>query len=77
MTRFFDALGRFSVRFRYPIVLVWLAGTFAVLAVAAGNSPDADQVQAIGVGLALRLSGTDRVPSLPPEPEAERAATPS
>jgi putative drug exporter of the RND superfamily len=83
-----------------------LAGTFAVLAVAAGNSPGADQVQAIGVGLALgilmdtflvrtllipstvvllgrfnwwpsRLSRTDRVPSLPLEPEAERAATPS
>ena len=31
MTRFFDALGRFSVRFRYPIVLLWLAGTFAAV----------------------------------------------
>jgi uncharacterized membrane protein YdfJ with MMPL/SSD domain len=29
MTRFFDALGRFSVRFRSPIVLVWLAGAVA------------------------------------------------
>src|SRR6266545_542215 len=81
-----------------------LAGTFAVLAVAAGNSPGADQVQAIGVGLALgilmdtflvrtllipstvvllgrfnwwpsRLSRPDHAPSLPPEPEPERAGT--
>src|SRR5919199_2487146 len=29
MARFFDALGRFSVRFRYPIVLLWLAGAVA------------------------------------------------
>jgi hypothetical protein len=26
MARSFDALGRFPVRFRYPIVLPWLAG---------------------------------------------------
>ena len=79
-----------------------LAGSFAVLVVAAGNSPGADQVQAIGVGLALgilmdtflvrtllipstvvllgrfnwwpsRLSRPERQPSLPPEPEPERA----
>jgi putative drug exporter of the RND superfamily len=29
MARFFDALGRFSVHFRYPIVLLWLAGAVA------------------------------------------------
>lgn len=48
MTRFFNTLGRFSVRFHYPIVQL----------------------------VASRLSRTDRVPSLPLEPEAERAATP-
>jgi RND superfamily putative drug exporter len=32
-----------------------LAGSFGVLVVAAGNSPGADQVQAIGVGLALGI----------------------
>ena len=32
-----------------------LAGSFAVLVVAAGSSPGADQVQAIGVGLALGI----------------------
>ena len=79
-----------------------LAGSFGVLVVAAGNSPGADQVQAIGVGLALGilmdtflvrtllipstvvllgrfnwwpspLSRADHQPSLPPEPEPERA----
>jgi RND superfamily putative drug exporter len=81
-----------------------LAGSFGVLVVAAGNSPGAEQVQAIGVGLALgilmdtflvrtllipstvallgrfnwwpsRLSRPDQTPSLPPEPEPERAAS--
>jgi putative drug exporter of the RND superfamily len=81
-----------------------LAGSFGVLVVAAGNAPGADQVQAIGVGLALgvlmdtflvrtllipstvvllgrlnwwpsRLGRPDQLPSLPPEPEPERAAS--
>jgi uncharacterized membrane protein YdfJ with MMPL/SSD domain len=47
MIRFLDALGRFSVRFRYPIVLVWLTGAVAAT----------------------------QPPSLPPEPEPERADT--
>src|SRR6266545_495960 len=72
MTRFFDALGRFSVRFRYPIVLVWLAGAVAAsqllptLASAVNNDNTAflpsDSPSVRAVALAAPFQRSDQAP---------------
>jgi putative drug exporter of the RND superfamily len=72
MTRFFDALGRFSVRFRYPIVLVWLAGAVAAaqllptLASAVDNDNTAflpsDSPSVRAIALAAPFQRSDQAP---------------
>jgi RND superfamily putative drug exporter len=72
MARFFDALGRFSVRFRYPIVLLWLAGAVAAtqllptLASAVDNDNTAflpaDSPSVRAVALAAPFQQADELP---------------
>jgi RND superfamily putative drug exporter len=72
MTRFFDALGRFSVRFRYPIVLVWLAGAVAAaqLLPSLGSAVDndnaaflpADSPSVRAIALAAPFQRSDQAP---------------
>jgi uncharacterized membrane protein YdfJ with MMPL/SSD domain len=77
MTRFFDALGRFSVRFRYPIVLVWLAGAVAAAQLPPTLASAVDNFVLVLLLVVFRSLLAPALTLLPPEPEAERAATPS
>ena len=77
MTRFCDALGRFSVRFRYPIVLVWLAGAVAAAQLPPTLASAVDNFVLVLLLVVFRSLLAPALTLLPPEPEAERAATPS
>jgi uncharacterized membrane protein YdfJ with MMPL/SSD domain len=77
MTRFFDALGRFSVRFRYPIVLVWLAGAVAAAQLLPTLASAVDNFVLVLLLVVFRSLLAPALTLLPLEPEAERAATPS
>jgi uncharacterized membrane protein YdfJ with MMPL/SSD domain len=79
MTRFCDALGRFSVRFRYPIVLVWLAGAVAAaqLLPTLASAVDNFVLVLLLLLVVFRSLLAPALTLLPLEPEAERAATPS